>query len=154
MVNVLTLFDGFDNLGPIFLAMTDEPNLLLTGWSVARQRDAVPDMGAKNIYERFIWFDHQVRGKKYPNASSLAVKFEISTKTAQRDIDFMRDRLQCPLEYDSGQKGYYYRDGTFPLPMVYLSSSPSSLPENCSRTSATGTLVRNSSPSQGKSPMF
>jgi len=44
-------------------------------------------MGLRNIYERFIWFDHQARAKKYPNATSLAEKFEISTKTAQRDID-------------------------------------------------------------------
>ena len=79
-------------------------------------------MGTKNIYERFVWFDHQVRAKKYPNATSLADQFEISTKTAQRDIDFMRDRLLCPLDYDSSQKGYCYDDETFSLPMVYLSS--------------------------------
>ena len=79
-------------------------------------------MGTKNIYERFVWFDDQVRQKKYPNATSLADQFETSAKTAQRDIDFMRDRLLCPLDYDSSQKGYYYDDDTFSLPMVYLSS--------------------------------
>ena len=79
-------------------------------------------MGTKNIYERFVWFDDQVKGRKYPNATTLAEKFEISAKTAQRDIDFMRDRLLCPLEYDSSQKGYCYDDETFSLPMVYLSS--------------------------------
>jgi len=79
-------------------------------------------MGIKNIYERFVWFDNQVRAKKCPNATTLANQFEISTKTAQRDIDFMRDRLRCPLDYDSSQKGYYYDDETFSLPMVYLSS--------------------------------
>lgn len=79
-------------------------------------------MGVKNIYERFIWFDYRARAKKYPNASSLAKKFEISTKTGQRDIEFMRNRLNCPLEYDKREKGYYYEDDTFSLPMVYLSS--------------------------------
>jgi len=79
-------------------------------------------MGAKNIYERFVWFDNQVRVRKYPNATSLSEQFEISAKTAQRDIDFMRDRLLCPLDYNSSQKGYYYDDETFSLPMVYLSS--------------------------------
>ena len=79
-------------------------------------------MGTKNIYERFVWFDDQVRARKYPNATTLAEKFEISTKTAQRDIDFMRDRLLCPLDYDSSQRGYCYDDETFSLPMVYLSS--------------------------------
>jgi len=79
-------------------------------------------MGTKNIYERFVWFDDQVRAGKYPNATTLADRFEISAKTAQRDIDFMRDRLLCPLDYDSSQKGYSYDDETFSLPMVYLSS--------------------------------
>jgi predicted DNA-binding transcriptional regulator YafY len=79
-------------------------------------------MGTKNIYERFVWFDDQVRAQKYPNATNLAEKFELSTKTAQRDIEFMRDRLLCPLYYDSSQKGYYYDDETFSLPMIYLSS--------------------------------
>lgn len=79
-------------------------------------------MGMKNVYERFVWFDNQVRSKRYPNATFLAEQFEISSKTAQRDIDFMRDRLLCPLDYDSSQKGYYYDDETFSLPMVYLSS--------------------------------
>ena len=79
-------------------------------------------MGAKNVYERFLWFDHQVKTKKYPNATTLAGMFEISTKTAQRDIEFMRDRLRCPLGYDVRQKGYCYEDETFSLPMVYLSS--------------------------------
>lgn len=47
-------------------------------------------MGIKNIYERFVWFDNQVRAQKYPHATSLAEPFEISAKKAQRDIDFMR----------------------------------------------------------------
>jgi hypothetical protein len=54
-------------------------------------------MGKKNIYERFLWFDEKVRSRRYPNATRLAAEFEISLKTAQRDIEFMRDRLNCPL---------------------------------------------------------
>jgi predicted DNA-binding transcriptional regulator YafY len=79
-------------------------------------------MGSKNIYERFLWFDGKARAKKYPNASTLAAKFEMSAKTAQRDIEFMRDRLNCPLLYDQREKGYYYEDDTFSLPSIYISS--------------------------------
>lgn len=79
-------------------------------------------MSNKNIYERFLWFDHKVRSKRFPNTSALSKKFEISPKTAQRDIEFMRDRLSCPLLYDQCVKGYYYKDETFSLPMIYLSS--------------------------------
>jgi hypothetical protein len=54
-------------------------------------------MGAKNIYERFIWFDDRVRQTRYPNTTSLAKEFEVSVKTAQCDIEFMRERLKCPF---------------------------------------------------------
>jgi len=79
-------------------------------------------MGARNIYERFLWFDRKVRAKKYPNASKLSEKFEVSSKTAQRDIEFMRERLNCPLHYDQTMKGYCYKDETFSLPSIYISA--------------------------------
>jgi hypothetical protein len=41
-------------------------------------------MGIKNIYERFIWFDSQVRAKGYPNTTALANRFEISTKEIRK----------------------------------------------------------------------
>lgn len=79
-------------------------------------------MSSKAAYERFVWFDLRTRSKKYPNATSLANQFEVSTKTAQRDIEFMRDRLNCPLVYDKTRKGYLYEDASFSLPFTYLSS--------------------------------
>ena len=79
-------------------------------------------VGSKNIYERFLWFDQRVREKKFPNATKLANQFEMSVKTAQRDIEFMRDRLNCPLVYDQVEKGYSYENETFPLPSFYISA--------------------------------
>lgn len=79
-------------------------------------------MGKKNIYERFIWFDKKTRSLEYPNATTLAERFEISQKTAQRDIEFMRDRLSAPLAYDPSRKGYSYENNSFTLPSVFLST--------------------------------
>ena len=79
-------------------------------------------MGQRTIYERFMWFDDQSKRGRFPNTSTLAKRFEISTKTAQRDIEFMRDRLHCPLLYDKSQKGYSYKDNTYTLPALYLSA--------------------------------
>ena len=81
------------------------------------------NMGARNIYERFLWFDSQIRRNRYPNATTLAERFEISRKTAQRDIEFMRDRLNVPLEYNPHRRGYFYTDETFRFPLFLLSSS-------------------------------
>src|SRR4030043_1608433 len=76
---------------------------------------------AQRISMTICLVDNQVRANKYPNTTILAEQFEISTKTAQRDIDFMRDRLNCPLQNDPRRKGNYYEDDTLSLPMVYLS---------------------------------
>ncbi len=81
------------------------------------------NMIVKNIYERFVWFDERIRLKAYPNATRLAENFEVSVKTAQRDIEFMRDRLNCPLCYDKNRKGYFYEGDTFSLPLIHLSSA-------------------------------
>lgn len=83
-------------------------------------------MGAKIVYERFIWFEDLVKAKRFPNASKLADRFEVSKKTAQRDIEFMRDRLHCPLIYDSNKKGYYYEQNVSMIPR-YTSLSSSEL---------------------------
>jgi len=63
-------------------------------------------MGVKNIYERLSGL-MTGSGRRISNTTSLAKQFEISVKTAQRDIEFMRDRLNCPLQYDSSLKGYF-----------------------------------------------
>lgn len=73
-------------------------------------------MGAQLTYERYIWFDQQIRQGRYPNASTLARKFEFSEKTAHRAIDYMATMLDAPLEYDATRKGYTYSDSAFSLP--------------------------------------
>jgi predicted DNA-binding transcriptional regulator YafY len=71
------------------------------------------------ILERYHWFDGEIRRGRYPNAVSLAKRFELSRKTAKRDIAFLRDRLGAPLEYDPARRGYYYSDKSFRLPPLF-----------------------------------
>ena len=78
-------------------------------------------VGDQLFLERFIWFDNETRHGRYPNATRLAEQFEISTKTAHRSIDYFRDRLQAPLDYDESRKGFFYTDPTFQLPITKLS---------------------------------
>jgi predicted DNA-binding transcriptional regulator YafY len=65
--------------------------------------------------ERILWFDQQIRAEQFPNARAMAEQFEVSTKTAQRTINFIRDRLYAPLEYDPQRRGFHYRDADFVL---------------------------------------
>jgi len=76
-------------------------------------------MGDFLIFERFQWFDHLVRNNRFPNAATLAGRFEIFPKTAQRTIDFLRDRLAAPLEYNASRRGYFYTDAGYELPRLF-----------------------------------
>jgi len=46
------------------------------------------------------------------NCSKLAAKFEVSAKTIMRDLAFMKDQLDLPVEYDSQTYSWRY---TFPV---------------------------------------
>jgi predicted DNA-binding transcriptional regulator YafY len=76
-------------------------------------------LAKKLAYERYNWFHGQIKAGRYPNARKLAEEFELSEKQAQREIEFIRDRLGAPLLYDSARKGYEYEDDTFELPPVW-----------------------------------
>ena len=75
---------------------------------------------SKTQAERLLALDQLLRNSKYPNCTSFAAGWEISTKTAQRDIDFLRDRMGAPIEYDALKRGYYYTEPTFMLPAVQM----------------------------------
>ena len=52
-------------------------------------------MAKKLSYERYAWFHGRVKSSRFPNAAHLAAQFEICRKQAQRDVEFMRERLNA-----------------------------------------------------------
>ena len=66
--------------------------------------------------ERMLRIHRAIQGGKYPNATALAGELEVSTKSIHRDIEFMRDRLELPVEFDRGRNGFHYTQevGSFP----------------------------------------
>jgi predicted DNA-binding transcriptional regulator YafY len=75
---------------------------------------------SKTQAERLLDLDRRLRNSEYPNCTSFAAEWEISTKTAQRDFDFLRDRMGAPLGYDALKRGYFYSEPTFMLPAVQM----------------------------------
>lgn len=64
---------------------------------------------------------HQaIQAGRFPNATRLARELEVSTKSIQRDLDFMRDRLGLPLEYDPHRYGYYYTQSVSSFPTLQI----------------------------------
>ncbi len=55
---------------------------------------------------------------RYPNASTLAATLDVSTKTVQRDLDYMRDELEAPIEFDRLENGYFYARPDYVLPFL------------------------------------
>lgn len=76
---------------------------------------------SKLQFERLLKLDQELKQQKYPNCFTLAKACEVSVKTAQRDLDYMRDRMGAPIAYDAARKGFYYTSGNWFLPALSLS---------------------------------
>lgn len=64
---------------------------------------------------------HQaLQAGNHPNTSTLARELEVSTKSIQRDLDFMRDRLNLPIEYNASRLGYFYTEEVSAFPTMQI----------------------------------
>src|SRR5476649_667123 len=66
---------------------------------------------------------HAIKTGDCPNRTGLSAEIEVTTKTIQRDIDFMRDRLNLPIAYNGEHKGYEFTQEVEQFPMVELSEA-------------------------------
>lgn len=71
--------------------------------------------------ERMLRIHQEIATGEYPNCRALAEKLEVSTKSIQRDLTFMRDRLSLPLDYDSRRYGYFYTEPVTNFPTLQVS---------------------------------
>src|SRR5206468_3650812 len=68
-----------------------------------------PDHGhSRPPLARMLLIHQALQSRKYPTASSLAAELQVSSKSIHRDLEFMRDRLQLPIEYNGSRFGFYY----------------------------------------------
>jgi predicted DNA-binding transcriptional regulator YafY len=81
-----------------------------------------PKSRPKTALARIYFIDRELAAGKYPNTGSLAKAYETGTATISRDIEFMRDRLNAPIEYAFKRKGYYYAEKSFRLPAAFGSA--------------------------------
>ncbi len=58
---------------------------------------------------------------RFPNCRRLAEELEVSCKTVQRDIDFMRDQLELPIDYSAAERGFFYTRPVVEFPSVQIS---------------------------------
>ena len=63
----------------------------------------------------------RLKAGRFPNCRKIAEELEVSSKTIQRDIDFMRYRLALPIEYDALRFGFYYTEAVTAFPTIDVS---------------------------------
>jgi len=76
----------------------------------------------KTALPRIYKIDAEIASGKFPNSDDLARLCETSISTISRDIEFLRDQLSAPIEYDAFNRGYYYTKKTFRLPAGFTSA--------------------------------
>ena len=64
-----------------------------------------------------------IENKEYPNCSKIAKEFEMSVRTIKRDIDFMKTRLDLPIEFDVRRNGYLFTKPVPHFPQVPVSEA-------------------------------
>ena len=75
----------------------------------------------KPQFSRLQFIDGQIRAGKYPNCFKLGKDWQVSYKTIQRDVDYLRDEMGAPIEYDKKRRGFYYTNNTWFLKSIMMS---------------------------------
>ncbi len=70
--------------------------------------------------ERMLRIHQALQSSGFPNASKLASEIEVAAKTIHRDIEFMRDRLNLPIEFSPGKNGYFYTEEVSAFPTMQI----------------------------------
>ena len=86
--------------------------------SGGKKRSAGREDKARQL--RLLQIVDMVRRGEYPNATVLRKKFEVARSTIMRDIEFLKDRYQVPMEYSSEHGGYCLTDPDYTVPSFLL----------------------------------
>jgi predicted DNA-binding transcriptional regulator YafY len=78
------------------------------------------DLHSRPPLERMLRIHQSLQSGKFPNASTLARELEVSTKSIHRDIEFMRDRLNLPIEFEPARNGYSYTGEVSAFPTMQI----------------------------------
>jgi predicted DNA-binding transcriptional regulator YafY len=87
------------------------------------------DMAAKRLgvsrpaLERIHRIHQLLQNKEYPNSTKLAKEFEVAKRTAKRDVEFMRDRMNLPISFDARRNGYFYSEPVEHFPELPMSEA-------------------------------
>jgi predicted DNA-binding transcriptional regulator YafY len=73
--------------------------------------------------ERMLLIHGRIKNGTFPNCLQLAREIEVSSRTIKRDVDFMKVRLNMPIEFNARRKGYYYTEAVEQFPVAPISEA-------------------------------
>ncbi|KAK6029042.1 HTH domain protein [Ostertagia ostertagi] len=77
--------------------------------------------------ERFYKIEHLIRSRGCVSFATLLEALEVSPATLKRDLAYLRERLDAPIEYDAADNGYRFgqqwRGGKHELPGVWFNEA-------------------------------
>ncbi len=77
----------------------------------------------KDLLRRISKINREIKDGRFPNKERLARSLEVSTKTIQRDIEYMKFEHNAPIEFDKQRKGFFYADDGFNLNPLTVDAS-------------------------------
>ncbi len=70
--------------------------------------------------ERILYIDALIEDTRYPSVKTFTEHFEVSERTILNDIQFLKDRLNAPIQYSRFHGGYLYSDLTWRLSTFHV----------------------------------
>jgi len=84
----------------------------------AEERDQPKEPTSRRPLSRVLAIHQEITKRDLPNAKQLAEEIGVSHKTILRDLQFMREELGMPVEYDKRRHGYYYTRPVQEFPLL------------------------------------
>jgi proteasome accessory factor B len=72
----------------------------------------------KPQHSRLLFVDRKIREGGYPSCQTMAEEWEVTRKTIQRDVTYMKYELDAPIEYIAKERGYQYNEPNYQLPAM------------------------------------
>jgi predicted DNA-binding transcriptional regulator YafY len=82
-----------------------------------------PQLFSRPPMERMLLIHGRIKSGAFPNCLQLAAEIEVSPRTIKRDVDFMRERLHMPIEFDARHKGYRYNGAVEQFPAAPITEA-------------------------------
>ena len=81
------------------------------------------DRHSRPPYERMMYIHDLLKRETYPTCAQVGKRLGLVRRTIFRDVEFMKERFNLPIEYDGQQHGYYYTRRVEQFPGVTVTES-------------------------------